>query len=245
LIWVAGLVRQSAPALAIRDAGSACGIPNAPDRRLCALVWNLLSCCHSEARQTHYCWFNPACVAMVCAIWRGVPVIAAATGFGAATATFFASAAGTTRTLAEAADAVLESIAAAGICSDATPPARPSVCIVSIDAAVPALSFATVSATFMSTTFARTAAFVITPERLDVVVVRPTTVAVFSAAMRLAPIVLGADVGSPAAAGACAPTLPSKHNARTAEIVVVPTIAPGAGIRLIGMSSFREQACEQ
>ena len=32
------------------------------------------------------------------------------------------------------------SIAAAGICSDATPPARPSVCIVAIDAAVPALS---------------------------------------------------------------------------------------------------------
>jgi hypothetical protein len=97
----------------------------------------------------------------------------------------------------------------------------------------------------VSATFALTTAFVITPERPGVVVVSPTTVAVFSAAMRLAPIVLGAVVVSSAAAGAVAPALPSKHNARTAEIVVVPTIAPGAGIRLIGMSSFQEQACEQ
>src|ERR1039457_883138 len=168
---------------------------------------------------------------MVCAIWRGVPVIAAATGFGAGAATFFASDAGT--------------------CSDATPPARPSVCIKSIDAAVPALSLVAALAAFTIT-----AGFIVTSERPDVVVGRPTTVAVFAAAMRVAPIVLGsvvgspaADpivlgsvVGSPAAAGACALTPPSKHNARTAEIVVVPTIAPGAGIRLIGMSSFREQA---
>src|ERR1019366_6345300 len=157
---------------------------------------------------------------MVCAIWRGVPVIAAATGFGAGAATFFASDAGT--------------------CSDATPPARPSVCIKSIDAAVPALSLVAALAAFTIT-----AGFIVTSERPDVVVGRPTTVAVFAAAMRVAPIVLGSVVGSPAAAGACALTPPSKHNARTAEIVVVPTIAPGAGIRLIGMSSFREQACEQ
>jgi len=144
-------------------------------------------------------------------------------------------------------------MAAAGICSDATPPARPSVCIVSIDAAVPALSFVAVSVAVAA--FAVMTAFVITPERTDAVVVRPslavlhvvtpTSLAVFSEAMKLAPIVLGAVVVSSAAAGAVAPTPPSKHNARTAETVVVPTIAPGAGIRLIGMSSFREQACEQ
>src|SRR5665213_4275113 len=133
---------------------------------------------------------------MVWAIWRGVPVIAAATGFGAAT--FFARAAGTARAVPEAAAALRESIAAAGTCSDATPPARPSVCIISIDAAVPAVSFAAVSAAVAA--FAVMTAFVITPERTDVVVrpslavfvvLRPTSLAVFSAAIRLAPIVLG------------------------------------------------------
>src|SRR5215469_12508778 len=42
-IWVAGLVCQSAPALAILDPGSACGMPNAPDVGLVAAGFQPLS----------------------------------------------------------------------------------------------------------------------------------------------------------------------------------------------------------
>ena len=57
MIWVAGLVSQSAPALAILLPGSACGIPYAPLPRLCALTRQPDSRCHSEERQAN--WSSP------------------------------------------------------------------------------------------------------------------------------------------------------------------------------------------
>src|SRR5918998_2519721 len=43
MIWVAGLVRQSLPALAILDPGNACGIPYAPELGLVAVTIHRLS----------------------------------------------------------------------------------------------------------------------------------------------------------------------------------------------------------
>lgn len=54
LTWVIGFVRQSEPALAIFCAGSACGIPYAPEEGFLARWFQLLSRFHRVTRQ-RYC----------------------------------------------------------------------------------------------------------------------------------------------------------------------------------------------
>ncbi|MNW63938.1 hypothetical protein D3C74_421760 [compost metagenome] len=57
VIWVAGLVRQSAPALAILEPGRACGIPYAPLDLFSAVAFHLLSFIQSRSR--HANWSSP------------------------------------------------------------------------------------------------------------------------------------------------------------------------------------------
>ena len=57
MIWVAGLVCQSAPALAILDPGSACGSPYAPELRFVACGSQLLSRLMIQLKQAN--WSSP------------------------------------------------------------------------------------------------------------------------------------------------------------------------------------------
>ena len=54
MIWVTGLLSQSAPAEAILEPGSACGMPCAPEDGLSALALQSLSRVQSESRQPNW-----------------------------------------------------------------------------------------------------------------------------------------------------------------------------------------------
>src|SRR6201990_2515142 len=86
VICVAALVCQSGPALAIREPGSACGIPKAPDPGLAAVTLHRLSCSHSGSRQENWLDDQPNEPSIACAICRGAPdatgTAAAGTGAG-------------------------------------------------------------------------------------------------------------------------------------------------------------------
>src|SRR6185437_13060949 len=61
------------PALAIREPGSACGIPKAPDPGLAAVTLQRLSCSHSGSRQENWLDDQPNEPSIACAICRGEP----------------------------------------------------------------------------------------------------------------------------------------------------------------------------
>jgi hypothetical protein len=73
VICVAALVCQSGPALAIREPGSACGMPKAPDPGLAAVTLHRLSCSHSGSRQENWLDDQPNEPSVACAICRGEP----------------------------------------------------------------------------------------------------------------------------------------------------------------------------
>src|SRR6185312_530494 len=73
LICVAALVCQSGPALAIREPGSACGMPKAPDPGLAAVTLQPLSCSHSGSRQENWLDDQPNEPSIASAICRGEP----------------------------------------------------------------------------------------------------------------------------------------------------------------------------
>src|SRR6201995_490025 len=73
VICGAALVCQSGPALAIREPGSACGIPKAPDPGLAAVTLHRLSCSHSGARQENWLDDQPNEPSIACATCRGEP----------------------------------------------------------------------------------------------------------------------------------------------------------------------------
>jgi hypothetical protein len=81
---VAALVCQSGPALAIREPGSACGIPKAPDPGLAAVTLHRLSCSHSGSRQENWPDDQPNEPSIACAIRRGEPDAAGTARFLAA-----------------------------------------------------------------------------------------------------------------------------------------------------------------
>src|ERR1700760_2305727 len=102
VICVAALVCQSGPARAIREPGSACGIPKAPDPGLAAVTLHRLSCSHSGARQEN--WLDdqpnePSIAPAICggepeaavAAWVWVSACWAAAVLAAVTARFFAA----------------------------------------------------------------------------------------------------------------------------------------------------------
>ena len=59
LIWVAGLLCQSEPALAILEPGSDCGMPYAPEEPLVACAFQPLYLVHSESRQPNWPELQP------------------------------------------------------------------------------------------------------------------------------------------------------------------------------------------
>src|SRR6059058_981178 len=67
LIWVAGLVRQSPPALAILEPGNACGMPYAP-LGFAALTRQPLSWFHIVTRQLNWSSPQPRASSIVLAI---------------------------------------------------------------------------------------------------------------------------------------------------------------------------------
>src|SRR6185437_2041096 len=79
LICVAALVCQSGPALAMRDPGSACGMPKAPDPGLAAVTLQLLSCSHSGSRQENWLDDQPNEPSIAWAICCGEPDAAVVT----------------------------------------------------------------------------------------------------------------------------------------------------------------------
>src|SRR5215469_16691888 len=83
-IWVAGLVCQSAPALAILDPGSACGMPYAPDVGLVADGFQPLSRFQRLCRHPNWLDDQPNELSIAIAICWGDPEGVA--GLGAAVA---------------------------------------------------------------------------------------------------------------------------------------------------------------
>src|SRR5260370_34670489 len=73
LMCVAGLVCQSGPALAIREPGSACGMPYAPEPALYAVTLQPLSCAHSGSRQENWLDDQPNEASIAWAICCGEP----------------------------------------------------------------------------------------------------------------------------------------------------------------------------
>src|SRR5690242_18903071 len=86
VICVAALVCQSGPALAIREPGSACGIPKAPDPGLAAVTLHRLSCSHSGSRQENWPDDQPNEPSIARAICRGEPDAAGTAAAAAAAA---------------------------------------------------------------------------------------------------------------------------------------------------------------
>src|SRR5580693_7472978 len=72
-ICVAALVCQSGPALAIREPGSACGMPSAPDPGWAAVTLQPLSCSHSGSRQENWLDDQPNEPSIAWAICCGEP----------------------------------------------------------------------------------------------------------------------------------------------------------------------------
>ena len=71
MIWVAGLVRQSAATVAIFEPGSDCGMPYAPEDGFCAYGFQLLSRCQSESRHDHCSPVKPRSAARIWPTSRG------------------------------------------------------------------------------------------------------------------------------------------------------------------------------
>src|SRR5690625_5064461 len=71
LIWVAGFVRQSLPALAIFEPGSAWGMPYAPEEGFEAEGFQPLSRCQRLFKQDHWSSPHPWLESIPCAIPRG------------------------------------------------------------------------------------------------------------------------------------------------------------------------------
>jgi len=74
VIWVAGLVRQSAATVAIFEPGSDCGMPYAPEDGFIARWFHPDSRCHSASRHCHWEPVQPRCAARLAPISRLEPV---------------------------------------------------------------------------------------------------------------------------------------------------------------------------
>src|SRR5436305_12534516 len=92
VICVAALACQSGPALAIREPGSACGMPKAPDPGLAAVTLHRLSCSHSGSRQENWLDDQPNEPSIACAIRRGEPDAAGTALLAASSAARFLAA---------------------------------------------------------------------------------------------------------------------------------------------------------